>query len=87
MNIQNIKLAVFAKRFWPDEESRPCRATLVSHINRGWLSGKKIGAQWYIQCTSWGAPVHYSTEDEIKIELKSPPKTGNPIADKILAEI
>lgn len=86
MNIQRIKLTIFAKRFWPDEDSRPCRATIISHINRGWLSGKKIGTHWYIECTSWGTPLFYSSETE-KIDLQSPPKTGNSIADRILAEI
>ena len=51
-NIQRLKLSVFAERYWQDEESRPCRDTLVSHIKRGWLSGKKIGKQWYVECTS-----------------------------------
>lgn len=85
-NIKRLKLSVFAERYWKDDESRPCRATLISHISRGWLSGKKIGTHWYVECTSWGAPLYYSTETP-KIALQSPPKTGNPIADRILAEI
>lgn len=85
-NIQRLKLSVFAERYWQDEASRPKRDTLVSHIKRGWLSGKKIGKQWYVECTSWGAPLFY-TDDVPKVELESPPKTGNSIADRILAEI
>jgi hypothetical protein len=85
-NILRLKLSVFAERYWQDEASRPKRDTLVSHIKRGWLSGKKIGKQWYVECTSWGAPLYYS-DDVPKVELKSPPKTGNSIADRILAEI
>ena len=85
-SIQRIKLGVFSKRYLQDEESRPCRETLINHIKRGWLSGKKIGTHWYVECTSWGAPLFYTTETP-KVELKSPPKTGNSIADKILAEI
>lgn len=41
-NIKRLKLSVFAELYWQDKESRPCRDTLVSHIKRGWLSGKKI---------------------------------------------
>jgi len=85
-NIKRIKLAIFAKKYWSDEDSRPCRATLVSHIERGWLSGKKIGTHWYVECTTWGAPLFYSSETP-KIALQSPPVTGNSIADRILAEI
>ena len=84
--IQRLKLGVFSKRYWLDAESRPCRETVISHIKRGWLSGKKIGTHWYVECTSWGAPLFYTTEVP-KVDLKSPPKTGNSIADKILAEI
>lgn len=85
-NIQRIKLTVFSKRYWKDEESRPCRETLISHIKRGWLSGKKIGTHWYVEYTNWGAPLFYSSETP-KIDLPSPPLTGNAIADKILSEI
>lgn len=85
-NIKRVKLAIFAKKYWTDEESRPCRATLISHIQLGWLCGKKIGTQWYIECTSWGVPLYYNSETP-KIALESPPVTGNPIADRILAEI
>ncbi|KXZ66756.1 MAG: hypothetical protein E7D55_02320 [Acinetobacter junii] len=84
-NIKHIKLSIFAKKYW-DEDSRPCRATLVSHIQRGWLSGIKIGTHWFVQCTSWGEPIFYSS-DTPKIDLHSPPITGNAIADRILAEI
>ncbi|OTG73385.1 hypothetical protein B9T23_13605 [Acinetobacter terrae] len=85
-NIQRIKLSVFSKRYWKDDESRPCRETLISHIKRGWLSGKKIGTHWYVECTTWGAPIFYSTEVP-KVQLSSPPTTGNAIADRILKEI
>jgi len=84
-NIKHIKLSIFAKKYW-DEESRPCRATLVSHIERGWLSGIKIGTHWFVQCTSWGDPIFYDS-DIPKVALQSPPITGNTIADRILAEI
>ena len=46
-NIQRLKLSVFAERYWQDEESRPCRDTLVSHIKRGWLSGKTMVCRMY----------------------------------------
>ncbi|NNP68923.1 hypothetical protein A7P55_03425 [Acinetobacter sp. Ac_5812] len=85
-NIKRIKLAIFAKKYWIDEDSRPCRKTLVSHIERGWLSGKKIGNHWYVECTTWGAPLFYNSETP-RIALQSPPVTGNSIADRILAEI
>lgn len=31
-NIQHLKLSVFAKYYWQDEEFRLCRDTMVSHI-------------------------------------------------------
>ena len=85
ISVKRVKLGIFAERYW-DDDSRPCRPTLISHIKRGWLSGKKIGTHWYVECTSWGAPLFYSSEIP-KIDLKNPPKTGNALADKILAEI
>lgn len=82
--VNRMKLSAFAASYWPDETSRPCTVTLKNHIKVGMLSGKKIGGQWFVECTCWNEPLYYHNQ---KIETEMPPpvfKTGNSKADSIL---
>lgn len=80
-----VKLSEFAKRYFRDPESRPTTVTLKNHIQKGLLSGRKIGGQWFVECTDWDQPIRYSSQANQPPILA--PSTGNALADKILAEL
>ncbi len=74
---KHIKLSEFRDSFFAGEQ-KPTIQTLKNHIQKQWLSGKKIGGQWYVTVTGWGQPVKYSEPEPLAIS------TGNRLADKIL---
>lgn len=83
--VSRIKLSVFVRDYFKDEESRPTTATIKNHIKAGLLSGKKIGGAWYVECTVWGEPLFYKDKKTLpSTSTTQPTITGNSKADAIL---
>jgi hypothetical protein len=79
---QRVKISVFIKQYYKDAHSRPCKRTIIRHIEIGLLSGEKIGGLWYVLCNDWGQPLYYGeppTPEPIT-------QTGNSRADAILKD-
>ncbi len=83
VHVKRIKVVEFIQNYFTGDK-KPCKQTLVNHINQGRLSGQKIGSQWYVNVTAWGEPLHYG---EPKTESVSIKPTGNTLADKILKRV
>ena len=90
VKFNRLKLSVFAEKHWPDEESRPCTATIKNHIKEGLLSGEKKGGLWFVLCTLWNEPVYYYDQKPENTEPDPDPapviNTGNAKADNILKQ-
>lgn len=81
---QRVKISAFIKRYYQDAASRPCKRTIIRHIEIGILSGEKIGGLWYVLCNDWGQPLHYGNPDSPASDL--PVDTGNGRANAILKD-
>lgn len=81
LNTKHIKLSEFRDSFFAGDQ-KPTIQTLKNHIRNQWLSGKKIGGQYYVIVTGWGQPVNYA-----KPEPQPIVSTGNALADKILKRV
>lgn len=88
VKFNRLKLSVFAEKHWPDEQSRPCTATIKNHIKEGLLSGEKKGGLWFVLCTLWNEPVYYYDQKPESTEPDPAPviNTGNAKADSILKQ-
>jgi len=81
---QRVKVSAFIERYYKDADSRPCKRTIVRHIETGILSGEKIGGLWYVLCNDWGQPLHYGNPESPTPEPSI--DTGNRRANAILKD-